>query len=211
MSGADDLLLRRLVGAATVFLAAFLLAWLLPQPQGGTSEQAGTVVLRMRAPEPRARLEPSAQERVEAPPKAEGAAALPERASEAPPPPATPAGAGAGEAVSVDPAPPASAEPEPAAPSGARQAAPGTAPASADEWWIQAAAYSDRAAARRGRERVAAEFSAGSRLREVRVDGRRFWRLQVGPLAREDTAERLAERLRGRGFQGARVFREGER
>lgn len=211
MSSDNDLLLRRLVGAATVFFGAFLLAWLLPQPEEGESEQDGTVVLRMHAPEPRSRPErlSSVEERAESPSSDARRAAAPDRASEARPLPAAPAPADTRAASSAEPAP--SAERKAAANSDSREAAPQAAPANGGEWWIQAAAYSDQAAAGRGRKLVAAEFSAGSRLREVEVDGRRFWRLQVGPLAREAAAERLAERLREQGFQGARTFREARR
>lgn len=216
MSSDNDLLLRRLLGAAVVFAGAFLLAWLLPQPGEDSAGQEGSIVLRMRAPKPG--LPQRLPERVEDEAPAPEAAPRRERdgASRAEEAPTTevhraearPEAEPTPEPEPVpEPEPQAEAAPEPdPEPEGQPEAA-----SAAGEWWIQAAAYSDEQAARRGRERVAAEFSAAGRLREVRVDGRRFWRLQVGPLPREAAAEELAERLRGKGFQGARVFHETER
>ena len=209
MSGNDDLLLRRLIGAAVIFVGAFLLAWLLPQPEEGASEREGTVVLRMHAPEselPSERL-PRASGMAEASESSGGRAtsAVKETRVERVP------SAEQAPTAAVEPAPEPAPEPdrvrEPEATPEPEQSAP-EATAGGGDWWIQAAAYSDQAAARRGRDRIAADFSVGSRLREVRIDGRRFWRLQVGPLPREAAAEALAEGLRDEGFQGARVFRE---
>jgi DedD protein len=214
MSGEDELLLRRLIGAAVVFISAFLLAWLLPQPEAGNSEEEGTVVLRMGAPEPAPRLEraPRAAEVAEASVRSgeRAASGAREASVETPPDPARVSAAVAEPAPEPKPKPKPESKPEPrpkAAPEPEPHAAEATV-AGGGDWWIQAAAYSDQAAARRGRERVEEAFSTGSRLREVRVDGRRFWRLQVGPLPREAAAQALAEGLREKGFQGARVFRE---
>ena len=212
MSGDDELLLRRLIGAAVVFVGAFLLAWLLPQPEAGKGKEEGTVVLRMRAPEPAPRLEraPRAAEVAEASDRSgeRAASGAREASVETPPDPARVSAAVAEPAPEPKPKPESKPEPKPEAASEPDPPAPEATVADGGDWWIQAAAYSDQAAARRGRERVEEAFSTGSRLREVRVDGRRFWRLQVGPLPREAAAQALAEGLREKGFQGARVFRE---
>lgn len=205
MNGDLDLLIRRLIGAATVFLAAFLLSLLLPPPDQAGDAGNERVLLRLPQSQPRSFPEADA---------ADGKA---------------PAETGVGRDSEAGSRPSSSARPAAPAPAPSRpqreaasaaaslpEPAPSTvadAPAAkeAGNWWIQAAAYGDAEAAQRGRKRVEDAFSQGSRLREVTIDGRRYWRLQVGPLKGEAAAKDLADRLRDTGFQGARAFREGER
>lgn len=208
---ADKVLMRRLIGAATIFGAAFLLSLLIPEP-GAEREQDGAVVLRLDTPE-------SVRNRgqVTASPEAPASRQVPEapddRASPAGPPEAESREA---EAPASRPAPreePSIAERTPPAepdpqPPPATDPAPAASAPSAGAWWVQAASYSDRETADAGQSRArAAGFR--TRLRDVQVDGRRYWRLQIGAFGTEAEAAGAARRLQDSGFAGARAFREG--
>lgn len=204
MSEHSEQLTRRLVGAGAVFGAAFVLALLLPQPDPSRATDEGQVVLQLSQPQASDEVSPDIRQ-----------AGAPSRVTTERAPRETQL-TGRDEAGGVSSAAP-EPKPEPApAPSSASRASPAPQPADATragegDWWIQAAAYSDSEAAERGLERIAVDFSVSSRLRDVTVDGNRYWRLQVGPLPREAAANELATRLRDAGFQGARVFDDGAR
>lgn len=206
---ADRVLMRRLIGAATIFGAAFLLSLLIPEP-GAERERDGAVVLRLDTPE--SVRTPGADGASPQTPEARTAPGAPDdRAVPAGAPQAEPREA---EAPSSRPAlrdepsvaertPPAAPDPPPAT-----DPAPAASASSAGGWWVQAASYSDRETADAGQSRArAAGFR--TRLRDVQVEGRRYWRLQVGAFGTEAEATRAARRLQDSGFAGARAFREG--
>ncbi|MCK5770261.1 SPOR domain-containing protein [Algiphilus sp.] len=205
----DKVLMRRLIGAVTVFGAAFLLSLLIPEP-GAEREQDGAVVLRLDTPE--SVRTPGSDGASPAAPEARAARDAPDdRAAPSGPPQAEPREADAppprpapqDEPSVAERTPPGAPDPQPAT-----DPAPAASASSAGEWWVQAASYSDRETADAGQSRArAAGFR--TRLRDVQVEGRRYWRLQVGAFGTEAEATRAARRLQDSGFAGARAFHEG--
>lgn len=113
--------------------------------------------------------------------------------------PATPAPSTAGAATAAPPAvasvpvpaapdlPPAPATPAPALPS-----------AEAGSIW-QVASFSDQRNAEQALARLRNAAIDGARLQDVDVNGRKVWRLRIGPVAESASAE-LATRIAGLGF-----------
>lgn len=205
----------RLIGAAAVCLLVFLLSLFIPEPapdQAGPGEVVIDLNARNDAPASRVVTDPPASSRTppvayagagEAarPPSAEkatqkGGERPTERAPEATAPPAQQA-----RTVAPPPAPP------PATPQPPEQHKPAAAEngGAAGDWWIQAASYSDRETALRGKAR-AVELGHGAQLREVRVDGRQWWRLQIGPFSSEASARSKITSVEAAGFRGARAL-----
>ncbi len=83
--------------------------------------------------------------------------------------------------------PPAPAPPAPALPS-----------AEAGSIW-QVASFSDQRNAEQALARLRAAAIDGVRLQDVDVNGRKVWRLRIGPVAESASAE-LAARVAGLGF-----------
>lgn len=99
----------------------------------------------------------------------------------------------------------AAADPAPETAPGVASAAPASAvpapdapPAAAGSLW-QVASFSDQRNAEQALARLRVAAIEGARLQEADVNGRRIWRLRVGPVADSASAE-LATRIAGLGF-----------
>ncbi|MHA7833038.1 MAG: SPOR domain-containing protein [Algiphilus sp.] len=72
-------------------------------------------------------------------------------------------------------------------------------------WWIQAASYSDPDTAQAGRQR-AEKQGFRVRLKEVRIEGKAWWRLQIGPYGDAAAAKTDIGAVEAAGFRGARAI-----
>lgn len=102
--------------------------------------------------------------------------------------------------------------PEGAAPllaGGSTPATPATTPAAGDggRRIVQVGAYSDKDNARRVARQLQDAGIRNVDVEDVRVDGRKFWRVRVGPLAAA-AAEEVARTVVGLGLPSPRVFSE---
>jgi len=201
----------RLIGAAALCLLVFVISLFIPEP-APNRDSNGALVIDLKEGEPAAS---SARELAQ-----EDAGASPATRSQ--PSPAASAPSAAKEAMQGDtptpePAPqtkqpesdrtPAKAAAAPSAPGRSNDAIRDERERAAGQgdWWVQAASYSDREMAARGKAR-AAELGYGTALREVRVEGRQWWRLQVGPFSSEAAAQSTINQVEAAGFRGARAL-----
>lgn len=91
---------------------------------------------------------------------------------------------------------PASSAPAAPAPAPAAPAAPAPAgPAPAPRLYLQAGAFSESGNAQRLRERIASLVGATVRVDEAVVDGRRLFRVRMGPLSDVAQADRLSTQI----------------
>lgn len=211
----NPVLVRRLVGAATVFAVLLVVAGLLPSPECDcpkvetpASPELKTDVLQARQPPPRVLLDRADREPASPPPAQE-----PERPPQARPDTAAEAPATEPAAVPPKPRPavPAQAEPR-RAPAASRESAPAPPEPPAVEipggpWRVQVASFSERERA----ERVIDSFRAqGLRcFREsVTVGGRVMHRVLLGPFASEAEAQAARRAAVAAGFADARIRRE---
>lgn len=220
----DSTVLRnRLIGAAALCLLIFLLSLFVPEP-APDSDNGGSMVIDLKE------RETAAVTQREADQAASGD--TPDVAHSAPAPESPAAAAEGRERASMPPAdeqrpapqrqapqpaaPPESAHAEAAPAPAASQRAPREAqvkaaqpapeqPAAQGDWWIQAASYSDRDTALRGKAR-ASRLGYGAELREVRVEGKQWWRLQIGPFSSEASAQSKINTVEAAGFRGARAL-----
>lgn len=212
----STILRNRLIGAAAVCLLAFLLSLFIPEPapdQAGPGEVVIDLKERTGAPSSPSVAQPPASnatatvaepgpDEAARPPSSrddatqKGSERSPERAART----ADPSAQKASKA-----APPSAPPPAVSAPSEQRNAAAADGGDAAGDWWIQAASYSDRETALRGKAR-AVELGHGAQLWEVRVDGQRWWRLQIGPFSSEASARSKITSVEAAGFRGARAL-----
>jgi len=207
----------RLIGAAALCLLVFVLSLFIPEPapnrdssgalvidlkEGGTSapraqesgpEEDGAPAVARSQPSPAASAPRAAKE----PRKAVTPAPESVPQTKQPAPERSPPDTATASSAPAQRAPPARSED--ATRDKQRQLA------AQGDWWIQAASYSDREMAARGRAR-AAELGYGTALREVRVEGRQWWRLQVGPFTSEAAAQSTINQVEAAGFRGARAL-----
>ncbi len=85
------------------------------------------------------------------------------------------------------------------------QAGPGAPPATPSRFFAQAGAFADEGNARRLAERLRDARVGEVAISETRVDGRRFFRVRVGPVAGVSEFDSLIERLRQAGVETARL------
>ncbi len=85
------------------------------------------------------------------------------------------------------------------------QDAPAAPPATAQRFYAQAGAFADEGNARRLTERLRDARVGEVAISETRVDGRRFFRVRVGPVAGVSEFDSLIERLRQAGVETARL------
>ncbi|WP_420426547.1 SPOR domain-containing protein [Algiphilus sp.] len=218
MHEAEAIALRnRLIGAGALCVLVFIVSLFIPEPAEQGEDQGVVIELGPRSSVPLESADGGA---------AGATASEPAVSAPAPPgptgaaetdasPPAAQASTSAPEprqpAVAAEAAPPAEPSPAPApAPSRdatatAKPAAQPAAPAAPGRWWIQAASYSDPEMARAGRKRATAR-GFDTRLNEVRIDGKAWWRLQIGPFVDAAAAEAALAEVEAAGFRGARAI-----
>lgn len=83
--------------------------------------------------------------------------------------------------------------------------APARAPAAAGPGWLQVGSYAERDNARAVRERLRAAGVRDVVLQDARVEGRRVWRVRIGPL-RAGEAGAIAERVVSLGLPRPRLL-----
>ena len=205
----DESLKARLIGAAVLVAVAVLL---IPELLSGRktaeplpadhAEARGTrtFTIELNGASPVGRPADAAREPRRAAPAAvaEQAAATPPAAATASAEPATPAPAAPRSSPAVAKAPPATPVKPPV------EAAPAQAPAKSGGWVVQVGAFGSAAAAQRLRQGPRGRRISGLRLAShpLREDAApRTGRARGGP----DDANRLAERLKGRGLPTAVV------
>jgi rare lipoprotein A len=87
-------------------------------------------------------------------------------------------------------------------------APPAQTPAPAGQFYAQAGAFAEEDKARRLAGRLRAAGVAGVAVAEVRVDGRRLFRVRAGPVGSVEEFDRLTERLRAAGVDSPRLATE---
>ncbi|HEY7739245.1 MAG TPA: septal ring lytic transglycosylase RlpA family protein [Steroidobacteraceae bacterium] len=87
-------------------------------------------------------------------------------------------------------------------------APPAQTPAPAGQFYAQAGAFAEEDNARRLAGRLRAAGVAGVAVAEVRVDGRRLFRVRAGPVGSVEEFDRLTERLRAAGVDSPRLATE---
>jgi len=87
----------------------------------------------------------------------------------------------------------------------ATQAAPGAPPSTAPRFFAQAGAFADEGNARRLVAKLREQRVGEVALSETRIDGRRLFRVRVGPVAGVPEFDALIERLRRAGVENARL------
>ena len=85
------------------------------------------------------------------------------------------------------------------------QALAAAPPATAPHFYAQAGAFADKENAERLAERLRNAGVGKVAINESRVDGRRLFRVRVGPVAGVAEFDSLIERLRQTGVEGARL------
>ena len=90
----------------------------------------------------------------------------------------------------------------------AAMASPVVAPAVAQHFFAQAGAFADEDNARRLADRLRDARVGDVAISETRADGRRLYRVRVGPVAGVGEFDALIERLRQAGIEGARLALE---
>jgi cell division septation protein DedD len=176
----DEVLRRRLVGAAVLLAAAFLLASLLPDPGprgAGGSGQVVTYDLRTGRPinpPPRPEPEPAPTARSQAEPPAAAGPAPPGPAPDTPRP-----------ALKVD------------------ESLGGTPPGA---WYLQIGSFENQANARNVLTRL---YGAGLPTTiQTLTSGKKLWyRVRVGPYANEAAAQQALAKVRGQGYPLTKVVK----
>ncbi|MEQ9478570.1 MAG: SPOR domain-containing protein [Algiphilus sp.] len=206
---------NRLIGAGALCLLVFILSLFIPEPGAQTQDQGMVIDLAADSSDPRETGNGGTPSPVETPPVSSAPAqataenearpATPPAAARTPSPaPAQKAPRKTAEAAApAAPSPTATTPRDPAASSTAATAP--TPPATAGRWWIQAASYSDPAMAQAGKQR-AEKRGFYARLKEVRIDGKAWWRLQIGPYGNASAAEAAVDDVEAAGFGGARAI-----
>lgn len=202
-----EVLLRRLTGAGVLLLLAFGLASLLPSPQPDIDRlqpaepgEQRVVTYELQGGRP-VGLRLDAEIDAPAGPKVRE----PRLAERSPMPP--PQESDMGDVTVVGDAPKtettSAADPQPQT----RSAPDAPAPQTSGGWSVQVASFADPDNARKTWERLKAEKLA-AHVQEVHVGNAKWFRVRVGPFAKEAQAKEAIERLKRLDFRGARLVEE---
>lgn len=205
----NEVMIRRVLGAVVLLLAAFLLASLIPGPEAG---QDGGESPSASDPDQVVRYDLKGVGRagLKLEPALKDLGSKQENPSPEQNPEPLEAAQSPGDEPVVAPALPVVATVKPAAPAAvlaARPAPPAASKAEAAGWFVQVASFADPVNARSVRDRL-----RGSKLpaasQEVKVERATWYRVRVGPYREEAAAQKALVRVRALDYRDARLFQE---
>lgn len=205
----NEVMIRRVLGAVVLLLAAFLLASLIPGPEAG-QDRGGSPSASDPDQVVRYDLKGVGRAGLKLEPALKDLGPEQENPSPEPDPEPVEAAQSPGDEPVVAPALPVVATVKPAAPAAALAARPAPPAASKTEaagWFVQVASFADPVNARSVRDRL-----RGSKLpaasQKVKVGPATWYRVRVGPYREEAAAQKALVRVRALDYRSARLFQE---
>lgn len=205
----NEVMIRRVLGAVVLLLAAFLLASLIPGPEAG-QDRGGSPSASDPDQVVRYDLKGVGRAGLKLEPALKDLGPEQENPSPEPDPEPVEAAQSPGDEPVVAPALPVVATVKPAAPAAALAARPAPPAASKTEaagWFVQVASFADPVNARSVRDRL-----RGSKLpaasQKVKVGPATWYRVRVGPYREEAAAQKALVRVRALDYRDAQLFQE---